>query len=47
MELNSAEAKNLQKRIEEWIASPNQELEATFGVDGKVDVVTFLTVAKR
>jgi mRNA capping enzyme, catalytic domain/mRNA capping enzyme len=47
MELNSAEAKNLQKRIEDWIASPNQELEATFGVDGKVDVVTFLTVAKR
>ena len=47
MELNSAEAKNLQKRIEDWIASPNQELEATFGVNGKVDVVTFLTVAKR
>ena len=47
MELNSAEAKNLQKRIEDWIASPNQELEATFGVNGSVDVVTFLTVAKR
>ena len=47
MELNSAEATNLKKRIEDWITSPNQELEATFGVDGKVDVVTFLTVAKR
>ena len=47
MELNSAEAKNLQKRIEDWLASPNQELEATFGADGKVDVTTFLNVAKR
>ena len=47
MELNSAEVTNLRKRIEDWLVSPNQELEATFGVDGKVDVTTFLTVAKR
>jgi hypothetical protein len=47
MELNSAEATNLRKRIEEWLTSPNQELEATFGVNGRVDVTTFLTVAKR
>ena len=47
MELNSAEVTHLRKRIEDWLVSPNQELEATFGVDGKVDVTTFLTVAKR
>ena len=47
MELNSAEVTSLRKRIEDWLVSPNQELEATFGVGGKVDVTTFLTVAKR
>ena len=47
MELNSAEVTSLRKRIDDWLVSPNQELEATFGVGGKVDVTTFLTVAKR
>jgi hypothetical protein len=47
MELNSAEVTHLRKRIEDWLTSPNQGFEATFGVDGKVDVTTFLTVAKR
>ena len=37
----------MRKRITEWLESPEQELEATFGVGGRVDVTTFLSVAKR
>jgi predicted NAD-dependent protein-ADP-ribosyltransferase YbiA (DUF1768 family) len=47
MELHSAEAESLKKNIAAWLESPDQELEATFGVGGRVDVTTFLTVAKR
>jgi predicted NAD-dependent protein-ADP-ribosyltransferase YbiA (DUF1768 family) len=47
MELYPAEAENMRKRITEWLESPEQELEATFGVGGRVDVITFLSVAKR
>lgn len=48
MELFSAEAESIQKRVSEWLGHPNFELEATFGnAFGEVDAVTFLNVAKR
>ena len=47
MELFSAEAENIRKRVEEWISHPDYELEATFGSTGEVDAVTFLAVAQR
>ena len=48
MELFSAEAESIQKRVSEWIGHPNFELEATFGnAAGEVDSTTFLNVAKR
>ena len=48
MELFSAEAESIQKRVAEWIGHPNFELEATFGnAYGEVDSSTFLAVAKR
>ena len=47
MELYSAEAEKLKKLLGEWLASPDQELEATFGPNGTVDITTFLSVAKR
>jgi hypothetical protein len=47
MELFSAEAENIRKRVEEWISHPDYELEATFGSSGEVDAVTFLAVAQR
>lgn len=47
MELFSAEAENIRKKVEEWIAHPDYELETTFGATGEVDAVTFLAVAQR
>jgi predicted NAD-dependent protein-ADP-ribosyltransferase YbiA (DUF1768 family) len=50
MELYAAEAEAIKKRVEEWIAHSNYELEATFGRGGKigeVDATTFLAVAQR
>ena len=48
MELFSAEAESIQKRVSEWLGHPNFELEATFGnAAGEVDSTTFLNVAKR
>ena len=48
MELFSAEAESIQKRVTDWIGHPNFELEATFGnAHGEVDSSTFLAVAKR
>ncbi len=47
MELFSAEAENIRKRVEEWISHPDYEMEATFGSTGEVDAVTFLAVAQR
>ena len=47
MELRSAEVESLRKLVTAWIESPNQELEATFGIGGRVDITTFLSVAKR
>lgn len=46
MELYSAEAERIKKLISDWLASPDQELEMTFGLGG-VDITTFLSVAKR
>jgi predicted NAD-dependent protein-ADP-ribosyltransferase YbiA (DUF1768 family) len=47
MELFAPEVENLKKKVAAWLESPEQELEATFGIDGRVDVTTFLSVAKR
>ena len=47
MELFSAEAESIRKRVEDWITHPEYELEATFGATGEVDAVTFLAVAQR
>jgi hypothetical protein len=48
MELFSAEAESIRKRVEDWISHPNYELEATFGKgSGEVSAVTFLAVAQR
>lgn len=47
MELYSAEAENIKKRVEEWMTHPDYELEATFGLGGEVDSTTFLAVAQR
>jgi hypothetical protein len=47
MELFSAEAENIKKRVEEWITHPDYEMETTFGATGEVDGVTFLAVAQR
>ena len=47
MELYSAEAENIRKRVEEWITHPDYEMETTFGPRGEVDATTFLAVAQR
>ena len=47
MELYPAEAETLQKIMNGWLTETDQELEATFGVKGAVDVTTFLAVAQR
>jgi len=50
MELFSAEAESIRKRVEDWLSRPGYELEATFGKvggNGEVDAVTFLAVAQR
>jgi hypothetical protein len=47
MELYSAEAKGLGVLIKDWFSHPETELEATFGVKGKVDVGTFLDIVGR
>jgi len=47
MELFSAEAENIRKKVEEWITHLDYELETTFGAAGEVDAVTFLAVAQR
>ena len=47
MELFSAEAENIKKRVEEWLTHPDYEMETTFGPRGEVDATTFLAVAQR
>ena len=47
MELFSAEATAIQSRVQDWLAHPGYELEATFGRAEEVDAVTFLAVAQR
>lgn len=47
MELYSAEAEIIQKRVAEWLTHPDFELEATFGATGEVSAVTFLAIAQR
>ena len=50
MELYSAEAESIRKRIQDWLSHPSYELEATFGKTGsstEVDATTFINVAQR
>lgn len=46
MELFKAEAAAIRARVEEWLAGPDFELEATFK-GGEVDATTFMAVAQR
>lgn len=47
MDLYSAEVKNIQALVKEWLAAPEQEVEATFGKAGQVDATAFLAIAQR
>ena len=47
MELLSDEMKHVTALVEEWTKNPEAELEATFGLQGIVDVQTFLNVVAR
>ena len=47
MDLYSADSKRIQTLITEWLAHPEQELEATFGAGGVVDATTFLNITQR
>lgn len=47
MELLSAEMKHVTDLVEDWTKNPDAELEATFGLQGIVDVQTFLNVIGR
>lgn len=47
MELFSAEAENIKKRVGDWLTHPDYEMETTFGPRGEVDATTFLAVAQR
>jgi hypothetical protein len=47
MDLFSAEAKKIKALVQDWINRPEQELEATFGLNGTVDSNTFLQIAQR
>ena len=50
MELYSAEAESIKKRVQDWLSHPSYELEATFGKlgsEGEVNATTFINVAQR
>lgn len=47
MELLSKEVASIEKQVSDWIEHPEYELEATFGIGGRVDATTFMNVAKR
>ncbi len=47
MDLYSTESKQISNLVLDWSKHPEQELEATFGVGGKVDSTTFLQIAQR
>lgn len=53
MDLYPAEVKNIQALVKDWLAHPEQELEATFGIwpngpkAGQVDATAFLAIAQR
>lgn len=47
MELTSDEVARLKTIVDHWFKNPVTELEATFGINGQVDVQTFLETANR
>jgi predicted NAD-dependent protein-ADP-ribosyltransferase YbiA (DUF1768 family) len=47
MELYPAEITRIRSIVDQWVANPAQELEATFGLDGSVSASTFLQIAQR
>jgi len=47
MDLFKAEVEKLREIVHLWQDHPNEELEATFGINGHVDVSTFYAVIRR
>ena len=47
MDIRKAEYDQLKRLIQDWIDHPDQELEATFGVNGQVNATTFAGIGKR
>ena len=47
MDIRKAEHEQMKRLIQEWIDHPEQELEATFGVNGQVNATTFSAIGKR
>ncbi len=47
MELFSEEVSKIKALLSDWTLHPDVEVEATFGVKGKVDMQTFLRVVSR
>ena len=47
MDIRKAELEQLQKMVKEWMDTPSQELESTFGINGQVSSTTFAAIGKR
>ena len=47
MDIRKAEIDQLTRIVQDWIDHPDQELEATFGVNGQVNATTFAGIGKR
>ena len=47
MDIRKAELDQLKRLVQDWIDHPEQELEATFGVNGQVNATTFAGIGKR
>ena len=47
MDIRKAEYDQLKRLVQDWIDHPDQELEATFGVNGQVNATTFAGIGKR
>ena len=47
MDIRKAELDQLTRIVQDWIDHPEQELEATFGLNGQVNATTFAGIGKR
>jgi len=47
MDIRKVELDQLKRLVQDWIDHPEQELEATFGVNGQVNATTFAGIGKR